>query len=114
MVLGKVFVEDAEGANHPRVGIRKQGVRDATPFCKLSQQRLTVITQSGNSESKPLEFLLLLFQLDQLGLAEGSPIRRADEQEDKALRSAERFEGLSPAEVVTDCEQWDSAADRRS
>jgi hypothetical protein len=50
---------------------------------------------------------LLLSQLDELSLAEGSPIGRADEQQSQALRSAQRLEGLALAVLIDSLERGD-------
>jgi hypothetical protein len=59
-----------------------------------------VITDGRNTEPLLPDRVQALFQLDELDLAEGSPIRRAEEHEHGAVRAHDGFERLTPALLI--------------
>jgi len=60
---------------------------NAAPFGKVVQHRHAVVADRRYPQPELVEFRQILLQLDQLGLAIWSPIRRPVEQHDRALRT---------------------------
>ena len=59
-----------------------------------------VVADGRYAESLPPDRVQMLFQLDELNLAERSPIRRTEEHEHGPFRAHDGFEGLVPALLV--------------
>jgi len=57
-----------------------------------------------------LELLFLLFQLDELGFAEGSPVRRSVEEQHSPCRPPQRVKGLLSAALIKRLEKGNVAA----
>jgi hypothetical protein len=55
------------------------------PVSKISQNRLRIVAECRQPEALPLELFSCILQLDQLLLAEGSPIRRTEENQDQTV-----------------------------
>ena len=66
-----------------------------------------IIAERGDGEALSGEGLFLLFQLDQLGFAPGSPVGGAVEDEDEAFGAFEGVEGLGAAVLVSGGEGGD-------
>ena len=73
---------------------------DSAALCKTIQHLRTVVADGGNSEAKLLEFILVLFQLHELGFAERSPVGGAEEQDYGALRPEQAVEAAKLAILV--------------
>ena len=86
MILRNVGVEDSEGSNDSRARIRQEWVVNSYAVGKVPEDFNAVITDSGDPETLPLEFLARFLQLDQLVLAVGSPIGGAEKDQDRTLR----------------------------
>jgi hypothetical protein len=80
IVLRKVVVQNSEFANDLGLPIGEHGVMQALPPGKIPKQLRAVIGERSDFHALlPVSFLLLA-QLDELALAERSPIGGADEQ----------------------------------
>lgn len=97
---GDSFVQESEGADDFRLGVGKQRDGDAAAPGEMAEDFDGIIAERGDSEALFREFGLLLFQLDQLGLAPGSPVGGAVEDEDEAVGALEGVEGLGAAMLV--------------
>ncbi len=58
---------------------------NASAFGKVVEHTHAVVTDGRHSQTELAEFSLILLQLDQLGLAIWSPIRRPVDQNNRAL-----------------------------
>ncbi len=83
-------------------------------FGKVVQYPYAVIADGRYPQPEVAEFLLILLQLDQLGLAIWSPIRRAVEQNDGALGTKQAPQGPNLAILVRQLECGHPGAHRRS
>ena len=85
IVLRNAFVQDSQLPNDFRIRVRQQWEMNATPFREIVQNRYAIVTDGRHSQTQFVEFSLILLQLDQLGLAIRSPIRRPVKQDNCAL-----------------------------
>jgi hypothetical protein len=58
---------------------------NAAPFREIAKHGYAVVTDSRHPQTQFVEFRLILLQLDQLGFAIWSPIRRPVKQDNCAL-----------------------------
>ena len=70
------------------------------PVRKAFERTDGIITDGRYTESLLPDRVQMLFQLDELDLAEGSPIRRAEEHEHCAVWARNGFQSLAPAFLV--------------
>ena len=70
------------------------------PIGELLEDRLTVIADGCDLDATCFEPLFRVLQLNQLRFAEGSPIGRAIEDEQRALRTQDGVQGLRRAILV--------------
>jgi hypothetical protein len=70
------------------------------PVRKILERTNGIITDGRHAESLLSDRTQTLFQLDELDLAERSPIRRAEENEHGAVRTHDGFESLIPALLI--------------
>jgi len=70
------------------------------PVREILERTDGIITDGRYTESLLSDRTQTLFQLDELDLAERSPIRRAEENEHGAFRTHDGFESLIPALLV--------------
>jgi len=70
------------------------------PVGEIFQDFFRVVTDGRQLDSLLLESWDSALQLDQLPLAERSPIRRTEKEKSGAVRSFQRFESLYPPKLV--------------
>jgi hypothetical protein len=75
-------------------------------ICKELQCRYGIIADSRQAEAPRLQGFSAVLQLDQLALAEGSPIRRAVKDKHSSAGSTDLFEGLERAVLVRKSKRW--------
>jgi hypothetical protein len=93
-------VENLIGPNNFGVGIGEQGEINLPAVREVFQYFFAVIADSGEFDPLFLESCFGALQLNQLPFAIGSPIRRTEKQENRAVRSFQAFQGLFLAELV--------------
>lgn len=79
-------------------------------FREALERGRTVITDGGDTQPAFAQPLPVLIQLDQLTLAEWSPVGRAIENQHRPIRAANGFEGLRLAVLVRQHERRDECA----
>lgn len=104
---GDGFVQQAEGADDFRLGVGEQRDGDAAAPGEMAEDFDRIIAERGDGEALFREGLFLLFQLDQLGFAPGSPVGGAVEDEDEAVGALQGVEGLGAAVLVASGEGGD-------
>jgi hypothetical protein len=70
------------------------------PIGEILEDRLTVIADGCDLDASCFEPLFRVLQLDQLRFAEGSPIGRTEEKQDRPFRSLQGLDGLVLAKLV--------------
>ncbi len=70
------------------------------PIGEVLEDRLTVIAYGCDLDATCFEPLFRILQLDQLRFAEGSPIRRTEEKQNRPFRSLQCLNGLVMAKLV--------------
>src|SRR5260370_32492413 len=80
-----LLIEHPEAPDDRRVGIGEQRIGNMLPVREVLQDRLTVVADGSEPDSTLSKLRLGIAQLDQLLFAVGSPIGRAEEQEDDAI-----------------------------
>ena len=70
------------------------------PIREILERTDGIITDGSNTESLLLDRVQTLFQLDELDLAKGSPIRRAEEYEHGPFWTHNGFESLVSALLI--------------
>jgi hypothetical protein len=80
-----VSLKNVVGAYDLRIRIREQRIRNVLPVRETLEHANRVIADGGYTESLLPDRIQTLFQLDELDLAERSPIRGAEEHEHGAL-----------------------------
>ena len=93
-------VEHVEGADDLRLRVRQQGEADPPALGEARQLRDAVIADRRDVVAEGGEFPEFKVPGDRLGLAIGSPVERAGEQQDKAALAGERPEAPLPARLV--------------
>jgi hypothetical protein len=96
----RFFIEDVVGSYDLRVRIREQRIGDMLPIRETLEGADGIITDGRYTESLLPDRVQTLFQLDELDLAEGSPIRGTEEHEHGPFRAHDGFESLLPALLV--------------
>jgi hypothetical protein len=87
--LRNIRIEDSEIANNLRIRIRKNGNGNPEASREIDYDFGTVVRDDGDTETKTLIFRERLSQLDQLGLAPGSPVDGTIKEQYQPLRSSE-------------------------
>ena len=67
-------VQDAQTANGLRIGVREQGEVDALALGEGVQDGFAIVADPGQAQAELAKLVFVLFQLDELGFAVGSPI----------------------------------------
>jgi hypothetical protein len=101
--LGHPFgfaVEHLETSDDFRIGVSQYRKLDLVPLGEILQDRRAIVADSGQFESLRFKSLLRVLQLHELRFAEGSPIGRAEEKKDRALRALQSLVGLFLAELI--------------
>ena len=98
----------------PRVHVAQQRKAEFLAVVKPLEYIEAVISHGGDLHADPFEPGAPLFQLNQLGLAEGSPVRGAAQHQQHAAVPGKRFEVAGHAVLVFGLDDWCGAADRRS
>jgi hypothetical protein len=70
------------------------------PVCKTLERPDRVIADGSDTESLLADRIQMLFQLDELDLAERSPIRGTEEHKHGPFRTHDGFESLVPALLI--------------
>jgi len=70
------------------------------PIGEVLEDRLTVIADGCDLDATCFEPLFRVLQLDQLRFAEGSPIGRTEEKQDRPFRPLQCLDGLVMAKLV--------------
>ena len=70
------------------------------PIGEVLEDRLTVIADGCDLDAICFEPLFRVLQLDQLRFAEGSPIGRTEEKQDRPVRPLQGLDGLVMAKLV--------------
>ena len=70
------------------------------PLSEILQDRGAIVADGGKFEAFGFKSSLRVLQLHELRFAEGSPIRRAEEKKNCALRTLQSLVGLSSAELI--------------
>ncbi len=78
-------IEDVEAANQAGFLIRQQRILNFMPVGKVFQDRWTVVTNRSEFDSLCFKSLFGVLQLHELRFAEGSPIRGAEEEKNRAV-----------------------------
>src|SRR5437763_8912204 len=73
---------------------------DLVPLSEILQDRGAIVADGGKFEAFVFKSSLRVLQLHELRFAEGSPIRRAEEKKNCALRTLQSLVGLSSAELI--------------
>jgi hypothetical protein len=94
------LIEHAIRLDRFRVRVPQQRVANLVPLRKKLQDFFGVITDRREFDSLLFESRECALQLDQLSLAEWSPIRRAKKQKNGTLRSLQRIQSLRSAKLV--------------
>jgi hypothetical protein len=94
--------------------VRQQRDVNTAPFRKVVQHRHAVIADCRHPQTELAEFIPILFQLDQLGFAKGSPIRGPVEHKDSALGSQQASQIAKLAILIGQFEASYSAAHWRA
>jgi hypothetical protein len=72
-----------------RARVGKKRKADLPPRGKIQKNRFRIVAHGRYSKALLLDCGPALFQLDQLGLAEGSPVRRTIEDQNETFRPGE-------------------------
>ena len=72
------FVQNPESADNFGIGIRKQVIGNMLSVRKVLEHPHAVIADRGQIEALGADITDMLFQLDELGFAERSPIGRTE------------------------------------
>ena len=75
------FVQNPETANDFGIGIRKQWVSNMLSAGKVFEHGHAVIADRGQPQTLCTDIADMLFQLDELGFAEWSPVRRTEKNQ---------------------------------
>jgi hypothetical protein len=110
----ELTVQNAERADHLRCGIGEQWISDAFALGEGLQNGDGVVAERGDGESALPVSILLLFQLDELGFAERSPVGGTHEQKRQAVRAAQVFEGAGLGGLIDGREVRNGGANRRT
>lgn len=94
----EVLVQDAERADCSGIGIRQQRIGYALAPREMAEQGGAIVADCGDAEPLGAKSGLGCLQLDELGLAERSPVARAEKQQHQPLGSSQ---GLEPARRPT-------------
>jgi hypothetical protein len=70
------------------------------PVCKTLERPARIIADGSYTESLVTDRIEMLFQLDELDLAERSPIRGTKEHKHGPFRTHDGFESLVPAVLI--------------
>ena len=70
------------------------------PIAEVLEDRLTVIADGCDFDATCFEPLFRVLQLDQLRFAEGSPIGRTEEKQNRPFRPLQCLNGLVMAKLV--------------
>ena len=76
------------------------------PIGELLQNRLTVIADGCDLDATCFEPLFRVLQLNQLRFAEGSPIGRTEEKQNRTVRPLQCLDGLVMAKLVRRSKGW--------
>jgi hypothetical protein len=96
----RFFIEDVVGTYDLRVRIRKQRIGDMVSVREILECPDGIIADGRNTKSLLPDGVQIPFQLNELDLAERSPVRRTEEYEHGALRAHDGFESLVAAFLV--------------
>jgi hypothetical protein len=96
----RFFIEDVIGAYDLRVRIREQRIGDMLPIREALEGADGIITNGRYTESLLSDRDQTLFQLDELDLAERSPVGGAEEHEHGPFWTHDGFESLIPAVLI--------------
>ena len=89
-----------------RLRIGQQRKLDLVPVCKVLQDFRAVIADCGQLNSLCFEFLFCALQLHELRFAEGSPVRRTEEQKHRSVCPFQRIAGYVFAKLVAGRKGW--------
>jgi hypothetical protein len=76
------------------------------PIGELLEDRLTVIADGCDLDATCFEPLFRVLQLNQLRFAEGSPIGRTEEKQNRSFRPLQCLDGLVMAKLVLHGKGW--------
>ena len=71
------------------------------PFSEVLHDRRRIVADGSQLDTLLLKPLLCILQLDELRFAEGSPVRRPEEEQNCSVRSSQCLVGLIAVELVT-------------
>lgn len=91
--------------------VAEDRVGEAFAIGEMLDEGRAVVGDGDDAEAPGFKLRALLFQLDELGFAEGSPVGGADKQEKEAFGSAEIVEVAEAAGLVGELEGGDALAD---
>ena len=106
--LGRTFghleVQQVIPLDYRRPGVRQHGKRDAAPAGEIRERRGRVIAHRDEPEALPFQRRHPALQLHELRLAVGSPVGRAEEHQQRALRPEQRQEAVRLAVLIREGE----------
>jgi hypothetical protein len=94
------FVQDPESADDFGIGIRKQEIGNMLSVRKVLEHGHAVIADRGQIEALGADITDMLFQLDELGFAERSPVGRTEKYEQCPFRAKDTFQVLQSTVLV--------------
>ena len=109
-----IAIVNAISLNRPTVLVGKQAELDAFAVAELLQCLHRVETDADNLRSSCLNSIQILLQLNQLALAEESPIRRAVEDQRNATFLQQLFECVLLAVLVSQTKRLEPFLQSRS
>ena len=80
------------------------------PVREVFQNGFGIVADSSQFDALIFESRLSALQLDQLPFAIRSPVRRTEEEENRAFRSFERIQILAAAQLIDQRESWRALA----
>ena len=80
------------------------------PVREVFQNGFGIVADSSQFDALLFESRFSALQLDQLPFAIRSPVRRTEEEENRAFRSFERIQILAAAKLIAQRESWRALA----
>ena len=108
------FVQNPESANDFGIGIRKQKISNMLSVRKVLELGHAVIADRRQPQALFTDIAEMLFQLDELGFAEWSPVRRAVKDQQRAFRAKNGLQVLQSTVLIRRLKRRYSCADFRA
>jgi hypothetical protein len=108
------FVQNPESADNFGIGIRKQVIGNMLSVRKVLEHPHAVIADRGQIEALGADITDMLFQLDELGFAERSPIGRTEKYQQGPFRAKNTFQVLQSTVLIRRLKRRHARTDLRA